>query len=107
MLQKAHRDVMDVAKKIAAKCSYVAITTDGWSSPTQQSYWSVTLHMLDSSFRLHVHAVACIPVYHRHTADNLARYIRERLEVLGVSDNKIAVFVTDAGGAAPCISDRF
>lgn len=107
LLHERYRTVVDNIKRIARKCSYLSITTDGWTGPKAQSYWSLTFHMLDKNFDFHTVVAGCMPVYHRHTAENLATYIKKKLEEFGVDVTKIVGIVTDEGGAAPCIVDHF
>jgi hypothetical protein len=85
----------------------VAVTTDGWSGPKEQSYWSLTLHGIDNLGVLRVAILACLAIYRSHNSKNLANLLRPILLKVGLTEEKMSAWVTDEGGAAPCISDHF
>lgn len=58
----------------------ISITTDSWISRANESYLSVTCHVMDSSFQLHVHALACTEMADAHTAGNLVLFLKGVME---------------------------
>ena len=107
LLDKAYAEVLERAKAIVDSCEKVAISTDGWSCPREQSYWSITIHGINSAGELVSAVLGSIAIYKSHTAKNIADALRPRLLEIGLSNDKMAAWVTDEGGAAPCVSEHF
>ncbi|KAH6927423.1 hypothetical protein HPB50_003458 [Hyalomma asiaticum] len=64
----------------------ISITTDSWTSRANESYLSVTCHIMDSSFQLHVHALACTEMADAHTAENLVLFLKSVMEEWALPD---------------------
>jgi hypothetical protein len=107
LLQDGYLESIQHCADIVRRCEKVAITTDGWTGPRDQSYWSATIHGVDSDGVLHVAVLACLAVYRSHTALNISDALRPILRSVDISDDRISAFVTDEGGAAPCVADHF
>ncbi|KAG0443992.1 hypothetical protein HPB47_014305 [Ixodes persulcatus] len=73
-LKKSLRDIFSSG----AEC--YSITTDGWTSCANDSYVSVTCHVMDKEFGQHVHALACTDMTDSHTAENLEQFIKSAIE---------------------------
>lgn len=73
-LRKSLRDIFSSG----AEC--YSITTDGWTSRANNSYVSVTCHVMDEEFGQHVHALACTDMTDSHTAENLEQFIKSAIE---------------------------
>lgn len=74
--------------------SYIALTTNLWSSRTMQAYMTVTSHFIDSGFQLHTRILTTILVPESHTAENL----KTRLETIATEwdiANKVVCIMTD------------
>ena len=62
----------DVVTAIDKFCdASLALTTDLWTSRARDSYISVTIHFIDTQFRLHRWTPYCSPFADRHTGDNI------------------------------------
>jgi hypothetical protein len=111
-LNASYSKVVKALKNTIENCIHVAMTTDGFTGPRGQSYWSLTFQGITSDFALASGVLQFIPVYNKHNVTNLAAIIRPILELFGVlptpeAPNKLVAFVTNEGGAAPCISEAF
>ncbi|XP_049275497.1 zinc finger BED domain-containing protein 4-like [Rhipicephalus sanguineus] len=77
----------------------ISITTDGWTSRANESYLSVTCHVMDSSFQQHVHALACTEMADAHTAGNLVVFLKSVMKEWALPEpGTVPVYiVTDNG----------
>ncbi|KAL1472965.1 hypothetical protein MTO96_039036 [Rhipicephalus appendiculatus] len=77
----------------------ISITTDGWTSRANESYLSVTCHVMDSSFQQHVHALACTEMAEAHTAGNLVVFLKSVMKEWALPDRGTVPvhIVTDNG----------
>ncbi|KAL3208585.1 hypothetical protein MRX96_038990 [Rhipicephalus microplus] len=64
----------------------ISITTDSWTSRANESYLSVTCHIMDSSFQLHVHALACTEMADAHTAKNFVLFLKSVMKEWALPD---------------------
>ncbi|KAH6942679.1 hypothetical protein HPB50_009230 [Hyalomma asiaticum] len=77
----------------------ISITTDSWTSRANESYLSVTCHIMDSSFQLHVHALACTEMADAHTAENLVLFLKSVMEEWALPDpGTVPVYVVTDNG---------
>lgn len=72
----------------------VCLTTDGWTSVTNQSYIAITAHFINKDGALESYLLGCFPINERHTAQNLAAFM---MEEVGKWDliHKVSAIVTD------------
>ena len=101
-LNDSYQDALGESKKLVSDCFGVSVTTDG-----TKDYWSITIHGADKNGKLRVSILGCIKVNKRHSAANLADALRPMLAAVGLTVDKLFAFVTDEGGAAPCIGEQF
>ncbi|KAG0428272.1 hypothetical protein HPB47_024722 [Ixodes persulcatus] len=73
-LKKSLQDIFSSG----AEC--YSITTDGWTSRANDSYVSVTCHVMNKEFGQHVRALACTDMTDSHTAENLEQFIKSAIE---------------------------
>jgi hypothetical protein len=104
---QAHGKVMQTISSFVNDCTYVSMTTDGWTGPKGQSYWSLTIHGITKAFDFTSIVAVCIPIYSKHNALNISTQLKPVLEQLGALDGKLCAIVSDEGGAAPYIVDHF
>lgn len=86
-----------VSKKIALElsaASFVAWTSDCWSSRRQNSYISVTAHFLDAAWSPKNYTLATEELPERHTAVNLTAKLQSVLDHWKL-DGKLVTVVTD------------
>jgi len=84
--------VKDTLRNVEAVC----LTTDGWTSRSNQSFISVTAHFIDPKNETLVSSVllGCIDFDEKHTSDNLARFLRNIVDEWNLS-NKLTAVITD------------
>lgn len=92
MFEMTVERVKDTLKNVEAVC----LTTDGWTSKTNQSFISVTAHFIDPKNETLISSVllGCIDFDEKHTSDNLARFLRNLVEEWNLS-NKLTAIITD------------
>ncbi|KAI5741652.1 hypothetical protein M8J76_015804 [Diaphorina citri] len=86
--------VRKAIKSELSAASSVALTTDCWSSRSQQSYITVTAHFIDSTWHTKTVTLSTHEISHRHTADNLATEVQKTEEEWDLITKTTAV-VTD------------
>jgi hypothetical protein len=74
-----------------------AITFDGWSSATLDSYLGVTIHYITAKFHLVRETLACRPFALRHEAANIKALLEEILAPLGLALSRATAGTTDTG----------
>merc|ERR1712082_188985 len=67
-------------KENMKKCKYIGLTTDAWTSIVQQSYITVTVHMLIDDFQLQSYVLDTSEIKERHTTDNLLSHLHNVLK---------------------------
>lgn len=108
-LGESYAIALDYIAKELGNDSPIAITTDGWVSKTLQSFWSLTLHSIDDSWRLHHVVAGCPPIYEKslssgvEDASALASVLLKVLEGAKIPISRVVACVTDEGGAAHVI----
>lgn len=71
------------------------MTTDGWTSITQQSYIATTAHFVgEMETNLQSYLLGCIPYDKSHTISNLGTLLKEEVQSWGL-DEKIICVITD------------
>lgn len=107
LLNSGYELALNESRELVKTCQYVAVSTDGSTGAKDQSYWTITLHGINRNGALVSSILACLPVYHRHSAENISQALRPFFEKAGLSMDKLSSFVTDEGGSAPCIYEHF
>ena len=69
-----------IIKANMKQCKYIGLTTDAWTSLVQQSYITVTAHMLTDEFNLQSYVLDTSEIKERHTSDNLLLHLHKVLE---------------------------
>lgn len=101
LIPSAYANCMEDTKLAAGKIKSVCLTTDGWTSRTNESYLAVTAHFINDDFFLKKMLLDCSPFSPSHTADNLATYLRKITDEWGLSD-KILLVVSDNAANITC-----
>ena len=85
-----------IKKMISKYCDVsCAITSDIWSSRSQDGYISGTFHFIDEKFRLHHWTPFCEPVTERHTGEVIQEHIDGMVEKLELKDGVTKTCVSD------------
>merc|ERR1712121_510372 len=79
-------------KEELKKHTNIAITTDAWTSMTQQSYITVTAHVIDEDkCELKLYVLSTAEITQRHTSDNLMEHIDRVLQDYNISKHEYNV----------------
>ena len=73
----------------------IALTTDGWTSMTTESYIAVTAHYITSDFKMNSCLLECFKYGERHTAENLSTELQRCINEWGL-EGRIQAVVTDS-----------
>ncbi|CAI6372557.1 unnamed protein product [Macrosiphum euphorbiae] len=74
--------------------SFVALTTDGWSSRAQESFISVTIHYINDNWELKNYTLCAEYIEERHSSENLA-FMLEMVIAEWELDGKVHAVVHD------------
>lgn len=92
-----YNQTVDVVKNRLQRAFAVCLTTDGWTSRTNDSFYSVTAHYIveeENNVFLSSDLLGCISYTERHTAENISNKLKETMDQWGLT-NKIAAVVSD------------
>ena len=86
VIQPMYEETKLVIKEELSKHNNIAITTDAWTSMTQQSYITVTAHVIDEDkSELKVYVLSTAEITERHTSENLMEHIDKVLQEYNIS----------------------
>lgn len=86
-----------VAEEVRAKLQTaraVTVTTDGWTSMSNESYIAVTVHFIDEECTMRSFVLSCFCFKEKHTAAHLGKEVQRVLNEWEVG-NKVVAIVTD------------
>ena len=96
MSKLAEKVLTRVKQMIREHCDVsFAITSDMWTSRSQDCFISGTFHFIDKKFRLHHWTPICEPVEERHTADVIQKHVDGMVAKLEVDDSVMKTCVSD------------
>ncbi|XP_065679069.1 uncharacterized protein LOC136093761 [Hydra vulgaris] len=85
-----YESVMDTVQNLIEKevstCQQVAITTDGWTSRSQDPYITLTLHYINSQFELKKYVLNFDNFVGRHTGYHISKALEEMIQKYPVLD---------------------
>ncbi|XP_049320146.1 E3 SUMO-protein ligase ZBED1-like [Astyanax mexicanus] len=70
---------VDIVKELSEACQ-IALTTDGWTSRSTESYLTVTAHYITPQWELRSCVLQTRPIYESHTSEFLSEKLREVVE---------------------------
>jgi len=88
-----------VVRQIPGK---VALTSDMWTASNSSSFLSLTLHYVDSSWKLKNFLLDIIPIEVRHSGYNMANAIMEVLRKFGLAEKTLALTTDNASSMITC-----
>ncbi|KAI5746449.1 hypothetical protein M8J77_003684 [Diaphorina citri] len=94
-------------KSELSAASSVALTTDCWSSRSQQSYITVTAHFIDSTWHTKTVTLSTHEISHRHTADKLATEVQKTEEKWDLITKTTAVVTDNAANVYVIVDNEF
>lgn len=81
-------------KEVVSQVSSVSLTTDAWTSRTNDSFVAITIHFVDDDFKMRSVLLKCAHFDDSHTSVNLAKDLKNVAEEWGL-EKKILLAVTD------------
>lgn len=73
----------------------LSLTTDLWTSASQESYIAILAHYVDIDFKFKKVLLECAPLPGSHTAVNIAEEISRTIDDLGIDKKQILIITTD------------
>lgn len=73
----------------------LSLTTDLWTSTSQESYIAILAHYIDADFKFKKVLLECAPLPGSHTALNIAEEISRTIDDLGIEKKQILIITTD------------
>ena len=95
IIPNMYKDVREKVKSSIQSATFLAMTTDCWTSRAVDSYLSITAHFIDDKFKRRLAVLDTFPMCERHTAQNLLSKILSILETWEIDKKKISCFVRD------------
>jgi hypothetical protein len=80
----------------------VALTSDMWTASNSSSFLSLTIHYVDSSWKLKNFLLDIIPIEVRHSGYNMANAIIEVLRQFGLAEKTLALTTDNASSMISC-----
>jgi hypothetical protein len=80
----------------------VALTSDMWTASNSSSFLSLTIHYVDSSWKLKNFLLDIIPIEVRHNGYNMANAIMEVLCEFGLAEKTLALTTDNASAMISC-----
>lgn len=94
LLQEKYTHIKTILKSVLEENQFITITTDGWTSSSNESYISITAHFIRKKWEFVSCLLSCFSYSERHTAQNLHEQINEVLNEWGILEKVVAI-VTD------------
>lgn len=93
LLNDKYIEVRSVVSESLNKANHISLTSDMWTSAANQGYLSVTAHFINEN-KLESAVLCTLQVSERHTAENIAKHIKDILAEWNISDKCFSI-VTD------------
>ena len=90
-----HKFLAKLGETLSAIESKYGITTDIWTSFSNNAYTSLTLHFIDNSWELISYALAIYPFPEQHTGNNMVKKLKEVIMEYIITDDKVMAIVHD------------
>jgi len=93
-----------LATHLATEVEHIAVTTDIWTSISNDAYLSFTASYIDSDWTMKTPVLATVPMHERHTQTVIAAHLGDVAKDWNVSEKIVACVhdgaanVKDAGG---------
>ncbi|XP_053183665.1 E3 SUMO-protein ligase ZBED1-like [Scomber japonicus] len=94
VIPKLYAKVRDGVIQELQKAQRVAVTCDGWTSCTTESFITVTCHFIDHEWEMHNYVLQTRVLAETHSGVNLGHVLRAACEEWGLSD-KAPALITD------------
>ncbi|XP_064456888.1 zinc finger BED domain-containing protein 6-like [Ornithodoros turicata] len=95
LLPQQHAKVAEQVRMHLRSATAVCLTTDGWTSMTNESYIGLTAHFIDENCEMKSYLLDCFSYNERHTAENIASELQRVVTEWDIQ-NKICAAVSDS-----------
>lgn len=86
ILQRADQIGKELAKKLRDAPGKVCLTYDGWTSAVMTAYLAVTVHYIDSEWKLQAELLTFDELSGSHTGENTGQVLYNILNATGIKD---------------------
>ncbi|XP_051976953.1 zinc finger BED domain-containing protein 4-like [Xyrauchen texanus] len=97
MEQKYEKTCQKVKETIQEGRSFIALTTDIWTSLATEEYLGVTCHFITEDWKMTSLTLATMPLDERHTGVNIATWLEEVVTKFNISVDNIKAVVHENG----------
>lgn len=94
ILDQVYIRLKDCVKNELKTATAISVTTDGWTSVSNDSYIALTVHFINEKNELRSFLLECVKFNERHTAEHLANETKKTLQDWTLFD-KVVALVTD------------
>ena len=102
-LHERYSQVKGVVMEYLQSASYIALTSDVWTSLATQSYISATAHFVTSEWELNSCVLQTLHFPESHTGVHVSEKLKEICSNFSVSYDKVVAVVHDHGSTVPFI----
>ena len=95
VINSMHSSVLNDVKNLVKESQHISLTTDIWTSNSNDSFISFTGHCIDSNFYRKTAVLRVKPFPDKHSADNIREMIQTTILDYNISFNKIHLIVSD------------
>ncbi|XP_026471364.1 zinc finger BED domain-containing protein 1-like [Ctenocephalides felis] len=79
LLPQMYEKELNIVREKIAKTTSICLTTDAWTSITNDSYMAITAHYMGENGNLCVNLLCCVQYNERHTSINVSNFLRNEL----------------------------
>lgn len=94
LLPSAYNEMVEKVKLLVQNTPAVCLTCDGWTDLNNVTFYAITAHFFDDNTNLKSALLDCSEFPDKHTADNIARWLRGAFEKYDIGF-KLCAVVTD------------
>ena len=85
IIPNLHRKVKSMVEKELNQATYIALTTDAWTSRAADSYNTVTAHFIDVEWDLKSYCLGTRKMEESHTGENLSNMLTDTIKIWKLS----------------------
>ncbi|KAJ8910378.1 hypothetical protein NQ315_012825 [Exocentrus adspersus] len=94
LLEEKYDSAKNKLKLLLKQAQYIALTTDGWTSTSNEGYLAVTAHFISNEWQYFSCLLSCFSYSESHTSQNLSDQLKLVVAEWEISD-KVQVVITD------------
>lgn len=94
LMPRLHKELFDKINYNLSSAKSICLTSDGWTSMNNISFYALTAHFIDDEINLKSHLLECSEFPERHTSENISAWVTSVITKFKIQ-NKISALVTD------------